>query len=96
MATRIVYGIYSLKLEDNYMWKMTKKPTITTKESLQNNWARLLNISTTIQLVENNWTGEVIQQHVILEQVTTKKTLEEIMKNIDKQILETKYTLNLG
>jgi len=54
MATRIVYGIYSLKLEDNYMWKMTKKPTITTKESLQNNWARLLNISTTIQLVENN------------------------------------------
>jgi len=53
MATRIVYGIHSLKLE-NYVWKMTKKPTITTKESLQSNWARLSNIITTIQLVENN------------------------------------------
>jgi hypothetical protein len=30
------------------------------------------------------------------EQVTTNKTLEEILKDLSKQVLETKYTLNLG
>jgi hypothetical protein len=30
------------------------------------------------------------------EQVTTKRNLEEILKDISKQVLETKYTLNLG
>jgi hypothetical protein len=33
---------------------------------------------------------------MISEQVITKKTLEEIIKDINKQVLETKYTLNLG
>jgi hypothetical protein len=33
---------------------------------------------------------------MILEHVTTKKTLEEILKDIIKQVLETKYTLNWG
>jgi hypothetical protein len=32
---------------------------------------------------------------VTLEHVTIEKTLEEIMKDINKQVLETKYTLNL-
>jgi hypothetical protein len=33
---------------------------------------------------------------VIEEHVTIEKTLEEILKNINKQVLKTKYTLNLG
>jgi hypothetical protein len=33
---------------------------------------------------------------MISKQVTTKKTLEEIIKDINKRVLETKYTLNLG
>ncbi len=42
---------------------------------LQNNWVGLPNNFTTTQLNENNQTGKVNQQPVILEQVTTKKTL---------------------
>jgi hypothetical protein len=33
---------------------------------------------------------------VTKEQITTEKTLEESFKDINKQVLETKYTLNLG
>ncbi len=33
---------------------------------------------------------------MIEEHVTIEKTLEEILKNINKQVLKTKYTLNLG
>jgi hypothetical protein len=33
---------------------------------------------------------------MISKHVTTNKTLEEIIKDINKQVLETKYTLNLG
>ncbi len=33
---------------------------------------------------------------MISKQVTTYKTLEEILKDISKQVLETQYTLNLG
>jgi hypothetical protein len=33
---------------------------------------------------------------MISKQVTTNKTLEEIQRDISKQVLETKYTLNLG
>jgi hypothetical protein len=40
---------------------------------LQNNWARLLDNSTIIQLVKNNQIGDANQQLVILEQVTTEK-----------------------
>ncbi len=47
-------------------------------------------------LVENSQTTEVVQQLVTLKHVTTMKTLEEIMKDINTQVLETKYTLNLG
>jgi len=38
----------------------------------------------------------VVQQHLTSEHVTTKKTLEEIMKDISTQVLETNNTLNLG
>jgi hypothetical protein len=33
---------------------------------------------------------------MIPKQITTKKTLEFFVKDINKQVLETKYTLNLG
>jgi len=33
---------------------------------------------------------------MILEQVTIKKILEQILKDISKQVLETKHTLNFG
>ncbi len=36
------------------------------------------------------------QQHVNFEQDTTKKTLEKTLRDISKQVLETKYTLNFG
>ncbi len=36
------------------------------------------------------------QQPVILEHVIINKILEQILRNISKQILETKYTLKLG
>jgi hypothetical protein len=47
-------------------------------------------------LVENNQIGEVIQQLVTLKQVTIEKILKENLKDISKQVLEIKYTLNLG
>jgi hypothetical protein len=50
----------------------------------------------TIQLVERNRTGEANQQLAISEEVTTKKTLIEILRDINKQVLRTKYTLSLG
>jgi hypothetical protein len=37
-----------------------------------------------------------MKQPIISEHVTLKKTLEEILRDISKQVLETKYTLNLG
>jgi hypothetical protein len=73
-----------------------KQHAIINEGSLYNNWAGLPDNSTTIQSVVNNQTGEVNQQLVISEQVTTEKTLKEIIRNINKQVLETKYTLNLG
>jgi len=33
---------------------------------------------------------------MISKQITTNKTLEKIQRDINKQVLETKYTLNLG
>jgi hypothetical protein len=60
------------------------------------NWVRLPNNSTTIKPGENNQIDETNKQPVILEQVTTKKTLKKILMDISKQVLETKYTLNLG
>jgi hypothetical protein len=56
----------------------------------------MLNNSTITQLVENNQIGDVNQQPMILEKVTIEKTLEEIIMDINKQVLETNYTLNLG
>ncbi len=47
-------------------------------------------------MVENNQIGEVIQQLVTLKQVTIEKILKENLKDISKQVLEIKYTLNLG
>jgi hypothetical protein len=47
-------------------------------------------------LVENNQTDEVVQQLMTSKQVTTKKILEFFIKDISKQVLETKYTLSLG
>jgi hypothetical protein len=51
---------------------------------------------TTTQQIENNQSGDANQHPMILEHVTTNKTLKEIIKDISKQVLETKYTLNLG
>jgi hypothetical protein len=56
----------------------------------------LPNNPTTTQPFVSNQTSEANQQPVILKHVTIEKTLIEIIKNIDKQVLETKYTLNLG
>jgi hypothetical protein len=52
--------------------------------------------STIIQPIENNQISDVKQQLMIFKQVTTKKYLKENLKDINKQVLETKYTLNLG
>ncbi len=48
------------------------------------------------QLDVNNWIGEVNQQLIILEHVIINKTLKPIFRNINKQVLEAKYTLNLA
>jgi hypothetical protein len=56
----------------------------------------LLNNPATIQLIERNQTNETNQQPTISKYVIVEKTLEEILRDINKQILETKYTLNLG
>jgi hypothetical protein len=56
----------------------------------------LPNNSTIIQQIENNQTGDVNQQPMISEQVIIEKTLKEIIKYINEQVLETKYTLNSG
>ncbi len=64
--------------------------------SLHNNWVGLPNDPTTIQPAVSNQTGEVNQQPIISKEVITEKTLKEILKDINKQVLETKYTLNLG
>ncbi len=71
--------------------EIDKQPFTTIKEPLQNIWFGLPDNTTANQPIENNQTGEVVQQHV-----TTKKTLEQIMKDINTRVLETKYTLNLG
>jgi hypothetical protein len=73
-----------------------KQPTTINEGSLQTNWARLPNNPTMTQPTISNRISEVIQQLVISKQVTIKKTLEEILKDINKQVLETKFTLNLG
>ncbi len=46
---------------------------------------------TIIQPAISNQIDEANQQPVI-----TKKTLKEFLRDINKQVLETKYTLNLG
>jgi len=56
----------------------------------------LPNNFTIIQQIENNQTGDVNQQPMISEQVIIEKTLKEIIKYINEQVLETKYTLNSG
>jgi hypothetical protein len=76
--------------------RVERRPVIISEGSLQSNWVGLLNNSTMTQLVISNQTSEVNQQPVISKQVNTDKTLEEILRNINKQVLETKYTLNLG
>jgi uncharacterized protein YllA (UPF0747 family) len=63
---------------------------------LQSNWVRLLDNPTIIQPVERNQTDEVNQQPIISKQVIKKKLLKKKLKDISKQVLETKYTLNLG
>ncbi len=73
-----------------------KQPTIINEESLYGNWVGLPNNSTIIQQIENNQTGDVNQQPMISEQVIIEKTLKEIIKYINEQVLETKYTLNSG
>ncbi len=50
----------------------------------------------TTQPVESNWIGEANQQLIISKQITTNKTLEKILRDVNEQVLETKYTLNLG
>ncbi len=52
--------------------------------------------SIAIQPVENIWTSDANQQLVISKNVTIKKTLKEILNGINKQVMETKYKLNLG
>jgi len=47
------------------------------------------------QLIVSNQISEVNQQLVISEQVTIEKTLKKYLRDISKQVLETKYTLNL-
>ncbi len=64
--------------------------------SLQNNGAGLPDNPTTTQLIESNRTSEANQQPIILEHVSTNNILEETLKDISKQVLETKYTLNLS
>jgi len=56
----------------------------------------LSNNLTTIQPIVSNQTNEANQQPVISEHVTIEKTLKNNLRNINKQVLETKYTLNLG
>jgi hypothetical protein len=56
----------------------------------------LLNNPATIQLIERNQTSETNQQPIILEYVIIEKTLKENLRDINKQVLETKYILNLG
>ncbi len=63
---------------------------------MQRNWVASLDNPTTTQSVERNRTNEVNQQSVILEQITIKKIVKEILRDTDQQVLETKYTLNLG
>ncbi len=47
------------------------------------------------QLIVSNQISEMNQQLVISEQVTIEKTLKKYLRDISKQVLETKYTLNL-
>ncbi len=56
----------------------------------------MLNNPATIQLIERNQTSETNQQPIILEYVIIEKTLKENLRDINKQVLETKYILNLG
>jgi hypothetical protein len=63
---------------------------------LQSNWVGLFNNLATTQLVERNQTNEANQQPTISKQVIIENTLEEIFRDINKQVLGTKYTLNLG
>jgi hypothetical protein len=51
---------------------------------------------TTIQPIVSNQTSEMNQQHVISKCVIIEKALEEILRDISKQVLEATYTLNLG
>jgi hypothetical protein len=62
--------------------EINKQPSTTIKEPLQSNWFGLLDNITSNQSIENNQTSEVVQQHVTLEHVTTKKTLDKIIKDI--------------
>jgi len=63
---------------------------------LQSNWVGVFDNSITNKPGENNQTDEVNQQPMILEYVIIEKTLEEILMDINKQVLETKYIFNLG
>ncbi len=73
-----------------------KQPITINEELLQINWARLLDNSTTTQSVENNRTSDASEQLMISKQVTIEKDFRRILMDISKQVLDTKYTLNLG
>jgi hypothetical protein len=48
------------------------------------------------QLVVSNRINEMNQQPIISKQVTMEKILKEFLRDTSKQVLETKYTWNLG
>ncbi len=51
---------------------------------------------TITQPFESNRNDEANQQLVILGRLPNRRLLKEIIRDIRKQVLETKYTLNLG
>jgi hypothetical protein len=49
-----------------------------------------------IQPIVSNQTGEVNQQLIISKPYYYRENLKIFLRNINKQVLETKYTSNLG
>ncbi len=66
------------------MCEIDKQTTMKSKESLWNSWVGLPEITNANQLVENN---QISEMYLLL--MTSKKTLEEILKDIGMQVLET-------
>jgi hypothetical protein len=70
------------------MCEIDKQRTIKPKESLKSSWVGLPKITNANQLVENNQISEMFLLLMTSKQVTSKKTLEEILKDIGMQVLE--------